>query len=65
MTDIVERLRWYERNEELASTSFCREAADEIERLRNAGKAALNDIDGGNDASAYLILKHNFGKADG
>ena len=41
------------------------ELATEIERLRTAGKAALDDIDGGNDASAHLILKHNFGKADG
>ncbi len=64
MADIVERLKKLMVAGPIHG-SIAIEAINEIERLRTAGKAALNDIDGGNDASAHLILKHNFGKADG
>ncbi len=30
-------------------------------QFREAGKAALDDMEDGNDADAHLILKHNFG----
>jgi hypothetical protein len=48
MTDIVERLRALQNGEQVFSSSYqdaCREAADEIERLRNVAQGAWQPIE--------------------
>jgi hypothetical protein len=48
MTDIVERLRALQNGEQVFSSSYqdaCREAADEIERLRNVAQGAWPPIE--------------------
>ncbi len=66
MVDLIAKWREISRQDDCFDhmvPSDVREMLGEIERLRTAGKAALDDMGGGNDASAHLILKNNFGSS--